>query len=98
MKHTITLEIAGTRFRLVADAQAEHLHALAEIVNGRVAELATGSRTASSAQLLAMVALGMADDLKTAQDKLQQMESLTRGAIQKAIDRIDARLEAQGPS
>ena len=95
MKHTITIEIAGTRFRLVADAEGEHLHALAEIVNGRVAELAAGSRTASSAQLLAMAALGLADDLKTAQDKLRQMDSLTRDAIGKAISRIDARLEAQ---
>ena len=95
MKHTTTLEIAGTRFRLVADANDDHLQKLASMVNERVAQLSAGSRTASSAQLLAMAALGLADDLTTAEKKLRQVDELTRGAIQHAIERIDARLQLQ---
>lgn len=93
MKHTVTLEIAGTRFRLVADAEGDHLRALAKEVNDRVEQLSAGSRTASSAQLLAMVALGLADDLRTSDQKLQRVEALTRETIEQAIARIDEQLQ-----
>lgn len=95
MKHTVTLEIAGTRFRLVADAEADHLQALAREVNDRVEELSAGSRTASSAQLLAMVALGLVDDLRTSEDKLKRLEAVTRDTIEQAIARIDEQLQQQ---
>ena len=94
MKNTVTLEIAGTRFKLVADADAGELQALAALVNERVAQLHAGSRTATPAQLLAMAALGLADDLRTAQGRMSRMEELTRGAVQQAIARIDAHLDA----
>ena len=94
MKNTVTLEIAGTRFRLVADADAGELQALAAQVNERVAQLHAGSRTATPAQLLAMAALGLADDLRTAEQRFARMEELTRGTVQQAIARIDAHLDA----
>lgn len=94
MKNTVTLEIAGTRFRLVADADDQHLHELAHVVNERVAQLHAGSRTASPAQLLAMTALGLADDLRNAETRLKHMEELTRSTVQQAIARIDAHLGA----
>lgn len=90
MKQTITLEIAGTKFRLVADAQSSHLHDLAAMVNERVERLAeSGARSASSTQLLALAALGLADDLKASEQRLQEVSGLTRAAINNAIARID---------
>lgn len=93
VKRTITLEIAGTKFKLVADADEAHLQELAAVVNERVQALG-GGRSASSAQLLALAALGLADDLKTSQSKLDEVAQLTRSAISNAIARIDNRLEA----
>lgn len=93
MRNTVTLEIAGTRFRLVADAGAEQLLELAEVVNERVAQLHAGSRTATPAQLLAMAALGLADDLRTAENRLERATELTRTTVKKAIERIDAHLD-----
>ena len=93
MKNTVTLEIAGTRFRLVADAEAQQLQDLAALVNERVAQLHAGSRTATPAQLLAMAALGLADDLRTTETRLARMQELTRGAVEQAIARIDAHLD-----
>lgn len=90
MKQTITLEIAGTKFRLVADAESSHLHDLAAVVNDRVEKLAgSGARSASSAQLLALAALGLADELKASEQRLQEVSGLTRAAINNAIARID---------
>jgi cell division protein ZapA (FtsZ GTPase activity inhibitor) len=92
VKHTVTLEIAGTKFRLVADADEQHLEELAALVNERVAKLDAGGKGAGAAQLLALVALGLADDLLTAQRKLRAVDQLTRSTIANVIARIDSRL------
>jgi len=93
MKQTVTLDIAGTKFRLVADAEAEQLRELASVVNERVKALQKGSRTASSAQLLAMVALGLADDLRSSEAQVAEIDQLMRRAIQGAIQRIDQHID-----
>lgn len=95
MKRTITVEIAGTKFKLVADADDAHLQELASMVNERVEKLnASGARGASAAHLLALAALGLADDLRTSQSRLAQVDELTRTAIAGAIARIDQRIAA----
>jgi len=98
VKHPVTLDIAGAEFRLVTDADAQHMHALAALVNERVAKLqATTNRTFSTTQLLALVALGLADDLNASERKLREVEQLTRGTIQNVITRIDSRLSSPHP-
>jgi cell division protein ZapA (FtsZ GTPase activity inhibitor) len=94
VKRTITLEIAGTRFRLVSDADQDHLQELATMINERVDKLSrAGTRnSASSGQLLALAALDLADELKTARTKLTEVERLTRTAIATAMARIDSQL------
>jgi cell division protein ZapA (FtsZ GTPase activity inhibitor) len=94
VKHTLTLEIAGTKFKLVADADAQHLSQLAAMVNERVAKLEQAGKNAPAAQLLALVALGLADDLTTTRNKLNEMEQLTRRTVQGVIARIDRRLSS----
>jgi len=95
-KHTVTLEIAGARYRMTSDAEQEHLLRLAEVVNRRIEDLgAKAARQASPAQLLAVVALSLADDLLSAEDRTHRVEELTRTSVRRAIDRIDQRLEAE---
>ena len=98
VKHTLTLEIAGTKFKLVADADAQHLRQLADMVNERVAKLERTGKSGSPAQLLALVALGLADDLRSTRDKLDQLEQLTRSSVRTVIARIDERLQQQSES
>ena len=94
MKHTLTIEIAGTKVKVVADADAQHLSQLAAIVNERVKKLEHGGKSAPAAQLLALVALGLADDLTTTRKQLSEMDQLTRRTIQNLISRIDKQLES----
>lgn len=89
MKQTITVDIAGTKFRLVADADEKHLQRLAAMVNERVDQLSSGGNGASNAQLLALVALGLADDLHASRERVKTIEQLTREAVGNAIARID---------
>jgi cell division protein ZapA (FtsZ GTPase activity inhibitor) len=98
-QHTVTLEIAGARYRMTSDAEPTHLSRLAEMVNERVDQLGSrAARQASPAQLLAVVALGLADDLLQAEKRASHIEDATRRAIGSALERIEQRLEADGPT
>jgi cell division protein ZapA len=92
-KRTVTLEIAGAKYRMTSDADESHLARLAEMINERIDALGPkAQRTATPAQLLAVVALGLADDLLSAERRRRDVEDTTRSAIQEAIARIDQRL------
>ncbi len=94
MKRTVTLEIAGTRFRLVSDADEGHLERLAEIVNERVEKLREkSSGVAPPSHVLALAALGLADDLVTIEQREAHKLELARSAIAAAVERIDRRLD-----
>lgn len=93
-KRTVTLEIAGAKYRMTSDADEAHLARLAEMINQRIDSLGPkAQRTATPAQLLAVVALGLADDLLGAERRRRDVEEATRSALERAIARIDERLE-----
>ncbi len=99
MKRTITLEIGGAKFKIVSDADQTHLAELAGIVNERMQRLTdAGARGASSAQLLALVSLGLADELKTVKQKLAEADRISRTAITSALARIDEQLAIDADS
>jgi cell division protein ZapA len=93
VKKTVTLDIAGASYRMQVDADEEHLRRLADIVNERVQALGPKAmQRATPAQLLVMVALGLADDWQAAEARARSLEETTRRALQSAIARIDRRL------
>jgi cell division protein ZapA (FtsZ GTPase activity inhibitor) len=95
VKQTVTLEIAGAKYRMTSDADEAHLQRLADMINQRITDLGPkAARTATPAQMLAVVALGLADDLLTSEGRREQVESLTRSAVTRTIERIDQRLAA----
>ena len=95
-KNQVTLEIAGARYKMTSDADEGHLRELARMVNERMNALgAKTSRTATPAQMLAVVALGLADDLLASEQRREQLESATRDAVTRAIARIDQHLERE---
>lgn len=94
-KRTVTIEIAGAKYRMTSDAGEDHLRRLAEMVDARIQALGPKAmRAASPSQLLAVVALGLADDLCSTEQRLERLEHATREVVDKAIARIDERLEA----
>ena len=94
MKRTVQIEIAGARYRMSSDADENYLQRLADIVNERVRALGPkAARTASPAQLLAVVALGLAEELEAAEQRRGALETKTRQVVDAAIRRIDQRLQ-----
>ena len=90
---TVSLDIAGASYRMNVDADEAHLQRLAQIVNDRIAALGPkAQQRATPAQLLVMVALGLADDWLVEQERAKSVEDTTRRAIVNAIARIDRRL------
>lgn len=78
-----------------SDADEAYLQRLADIVNERVKALGPkAARTASPAQLLAVVALGLAEDLDASERRRDALAAKTRQVVGAAIRRIDQRLEA----
>jgi cell division protein ZapA len=95
VKRTVQIEIAGARYRMSSDADENYLQRLADIVNERVRALGPkAARSASPAQLLAVVALGLAEELEVAEQRRGVLEAKTRQAVGAAIRRIDQRLQA----
>ncbi|MCA9529165.1 MAG: cell division protein ZapA [Myxococcales bacterium] len=95
MADTFLIEIAGAKYRMTSDDGEAHIRQLAAAVNARVEALGpAANRTATPAQLLALVALGLADDLAHAEARTRAVEQTTREAVRAAIARIDKRLEA----
>ncbi|MGB5809671.1 MAG: cell division protein ZapA [Polyangiales bacterium] len=95
MKRNVQIEIAGARYRMSSDADETYLQRLADIVNERVSALGPkAARTATPAQLLAVVALSLAEDLEVSEQRRSQLEDKTRSVVGAAIRRIDDRLQA----
>ncbi len=95
MKRTVQIEIAGARYRMSSDADQNYLQRLADIVNERVAALGPkAARSATPAQLLAVVALSLAEDLEASERSRAGLEAKTRHVVSAAIRRIDERLQA----
>ena len=95
MKRTVHIDIAGARYRMSSDADENYLQRLADIVNERVQALGPkAARSATPAQLVAVVALGLAEDLEASERRHSALEAKTRQVVGAAIRRIDQRLQA----
>ena len=95
MKRTVQIEIAGARYRMSSEADEAYLQRLADIVNERVEALGPkAARSATPAQLLAVVALSLAEDLDASERRRENLKQQTRKMVGAAIRRIDDRLQA----
>ncbi len=78
-----------------SDADEAHLQRLANMVNERVEALGPkAARAATPAQMLAVVALSLAEDLDASERRRERFEAQTRQVVGTAIRRIDQRLDA----
>ena len=86
VRGAIPAEARASRSR----AMAERVLALAEYVQARVVGAYVAVR--SEADPAGVVARALADDLRTSQTRITQIDELTRTAIAGAIARIDQRI------
>jgi cell division protein ZapA (FtsZ GTPase activity inhibitor) len=95
VKRTVSLDIGGARYRMASDADEAHLARLAELINERIEQLGPKvTKTATPAQLLAVVALGLADELVQSEERRRGVERATFETVSRVIARIDEQLGA----
>lgn len=92
-KRTVHIDLAGARYRITSDADEAHLQHLARFIDERIAALGPkATRSATREQLLAIVALGLADDLVASDRRARALEEITRTSVQATLERIERRL------
>ena len=69
VKRSVTLEVAGQKFRLKTDAEEAYVRSLAEYVNGKIEEAKQGARAVATQSIALLVALNIADELFQAKDR-----------------------------
>ncbi|MCS6798550.1 MAG: cell division protein ZapA [Myxococcota bacterium] len=98
MKRTVTVEVAGQRYRLHAEADEAHVERLRTRVQERIDALSVaGARGGTPAQILAAVALSLADDLETCERRRRRIESSSRAALAALRERLASTAPAASP-
>lgn len=92
----IQLEVGGQKLRLSANADPAHLEVLAAMVNERITALQRGTRSATHATLLALVALDLADEVVAARKRADEARAdRDRAVAEAAHDVARCREEAR---
>lgn len=95
VRRTVTLEIAGNPYRMASDAEQSHLDKLTALINERVNALGPKAKTVSNpAHLLAVIALGLADELVLLEERSDAIEQRSRAILTRSIATIDQVLES----
>lgn len=83
----MVIDVAGQRLRLSGQSDTEHVTALAALVNERYETLQRAGRSASPTQVLAMLALNLADEVLAERARAQAAQEGQRKAVAVAEER-----------
>ncbi|MFO0628166.1 MAG: cell division protein ZapA [Polyangiales bacterium] len=83
----MVIDVAGQRLRLSGQTDTEHVSALAALVNERFEALQRAGRGASPTQVLAMLALNLADEVLAERARSQAAQESQRKAVTAAEER-----------
>jgi cell division protein ZapA (FtsZ GTPase activity inhibitor) len=83
----VVIDVAGQRLRLSGQSDGEHVTALAALVNERYETLQRAGRGASPTQVLAMLALNLADEVLSERARSQAAQECQRKAVAVAEER-----------
>lgn len=84
---SVVIDVAGQRLRLSGQSDPEHVASLAALVNERFDELQRAGRSAAPSQVLAMLALNLADEVLTARAAAATAAAAHREALAAAESR-----------
>ncbi|MBK7578743.1 MAG: cell division protein ZapA [Myxococcales bacterium] len=88
----VELRVGGQTYRVVASAAEDELKRLADLVDGRLRELAGPGRSVSP-QTLLLAAISLAHDLEEERARRESVEQRSREMLRSVLTRIDAALE-----
>lgn len=84
------VEIFGNRYSLRADADEEHVKKVADLVDVKMREVASGSRSVSTLQIAVLAALDIASDFLQTQSASEQLTATVDARAGTMAQRIEA--------
>lgn len=89
MKKSLTVEVAGQRFKLRTDADEAYVKSLARYVTERIEEAKQGSGTVATQSLAILAALNIADDLFQTRRGEQELKRRVREKSRTILQLLD---------
>lgn len=80
----MVIDVAGQRLRLSGQSDPEHVASLAALVNERFDELQRAGRSAAPSQVLAMLALNLADEVLNERARADEAVASGKAAVEGA--------------
>ena len=90
----VNIEIGGARYRMTTDSDEAHIRKLAAAVDERIQALGPAAKRIGNAQLLAVIALSLMEEVQAQSATLEEMRTRTRALLDEAVGDIDGRLAA----
>ena len=90
-RRTVQLRVGGQTYRVVSSASEVELQRLAEIVEGKLAEVVPPGRAVTSNSVL-LAALALAHDLEEERGRREELERRSREVLRKSLTRVNEAL------
>lgn len=84
------VEIFGQTYALRSDADEDHVRSVADLVDSRMREVASGSRSVSTLQIAVLAALDIASECIRAEEEVRRLSSAVEGRVDAMARRIDS--------
>lgn len=88
MSETRVIQVLGRELRIRSDEPAEHLEALARYVDAKVSEITSGRTDGGDANLLAVAALQLADEVFKLRAQHEALTAKLRSSSRSLLGRI----------
>ena len=90
-RRAVELKIAGQSYRVNSSSPPEELQRLAEVVEGKIADV--GGRGRAQPQAILLAAMALAHEAASERDRRESLERKTRDLLRRMLVRIDDALE-----
>ncbi|HOJ15300.1 MAG TPA: cell division protein ZapA [Deltaproteobacteria bacterium] len=90
MYETVTIQILGQEYRVRSGEEGDHVRSLSRYINEKVSDIQKSGKAVTTAELVAMTMLHMADDVAKARKELEILRETVSDRISRIIDRIAA--------
>jgi cell division protein ZapA (FtsZ GTPase activity inhibitor) len=86
---TVTIQILGQEYRVRSGGDEDHIRSLSMYISEKVADIQKMGKAVTSAELVAMTMLHMADDVAKARRELETFRDSVSERVSRMVERID---------
>lgn len=92
MQNSVSIRILGQEYKVRTRGDHDYVQALSKYINDMVADVQRQGNAVTTMELMAVVMLNMADEVKRTQSELESLKETIKTRMGQLIDHIDAGL------